>query len=159
MKEYIPFYNENQEINDFIARVHASEPAFPIDEYDNKHPCIVLFEPNTETGFLDKLQAARGRHEGNNILTNIEAAEPFAEYYFHTITSMEDVINAFNEVVEHERNINNSFKIIHDYGRIIEEIDRVDNHDNIIYTHSTPLIVDSGLHSIPTIINHNLPQT
>jgi hypothetical protein len=41
---------------------------------------------------------------------------------------------------------------------MIEEIDRVDNHDNITYTHSAPLIVDSGLHSIPTIINLNLPK-
>jgi uncharacterized protein Veg len=54
---------------------------------------------------------------------------------------MEDVINVFNEVVEHERSINNSFKIIHDYGRIIEEIDRVDNHDNISYTHSDILLL------------------
>jgi hypothetical protein len=113
IKEDIPFYNENQEINDFIARVHASEPTFPVGEYDNEHPCIVLFEPNIKTGFLDKLQAARGRHEGNNVLTNNEASEPFAEYYFSTITSIEDVINAFNEVIQHERNINNSFKIIH----------------------------------------------
>jgi hypothetical protein len=69
------------------------------------------------------------------------------------------VINAFNEVVQHEGSINKSFKIIHDYGRIIEEIDRVDNYDNISYTHSTFLIVDSCLHSIPTIINLNLPKT
>jgi hypothetical protein len=42
IKEDIPLYNENQEITDFIARVHASEPTFPVGEYDNEHPCIVL---------------------------------------------------------------------------------------------------------------------
>jgi hypothetical protein len=77
----------------------------------------------------------------------------------NTITSIEDVINSFNEVVQHEQSINNSFKIIHDYGRIIEEIDRIDSHENITYTHSAPLIVDSGLHSIPIITNLNLPKT
>jgi hypothetical protein len=92
-------------------------------------------------------------------LTNNEIIEPFVEYYFNTITSIDDVNNSFNDVVKHERDVNNSFKIIHDYGRIIEEIDRVDNHDNITNTHSAPLIVDSGLHYIPTIINLNLPKT
>jgi hypothetical protein len=41
----------------------------------------------------------------------------------------------------------------------IEEIDRVDNHDYISYIHSAPLIIDSGLHNIPTIMNLNLPKT
>jgi hypothetical protein len=55
IKEDIPFYNENQEINDFITGVHASEPTFHVGEYDNEHPCIVLCEPNIETEFLDEL--------------------------------------------------------------------------------------------------------
>jgi hypothetical protein len=38
MKEDIPFYDEYKEITDFITRVHVSEPAFPIREYDNEHP-------------------------------------------------------------------------------------------------------------------------
>jgi hypothetical protein len=67
IKEDIPFYNENQEITDFITRVHASDPAFPVEEDDNEHPCIVLFEPNTEIGFLNELQVARGRHEDSNV--------------------------------------------------------------------------------------------
>jgi hypothetical protein len=57
------------------------------------------------------------------VLINNEVSEPFVEYYFNTITSIEDVINAFNEGVEYERNINNSFKIIHGDKRLIEEID------------------------------------
>jgi hypothetical protein len=42
---------------------------------------------------------------------------------------------------------------------LIEEIDWVDNHDNITYSYSAPLIVDSCLHSIPTRSNLNLPNT
>jgi hypothetical protein len=61
----------------------------------------------------------------------METSEPFAEYYFNTITSIDDIIKALNDVIQHERCSNNFFKIIHDYGRIIEEIDRVNNHDNI----------------------------
>jgi GT2 family glycosyltransferase len=71
------------------------------------------------------------------------------------MSSFEDIIRAFDDVIQHKRSINNSFKIIHNYGMIIEEIDRVDNHDNITYIHSTPFRADSGLHSIPTIININ----
>jgi hypothetical protein len=69
------------------------------------------------------------------------------------------VIEAIDNFVQHEWNINNSFKIIHDYRRIIEEIGRVDSHNNITHTHSSPLIFDSGLHNIPTIININVPKS
>jgi hypothetical protein len=56
----------------------------------------------------------------NNGAIRKGVTEPYAEYYFNTITSIEDAINAFNDVIQHERCINNSFKIIHDYGSIIE---------------------------------------
>jgi hypothetical protein len=55
IKEDIPFYNENQEINDFNTRVHSSEPPFPVREDDNEHPCIVLFEHDKEIGVFDEL--------------------------------------------------------------------------------------------------------
>jgi hypothetical protein len=53
-------------------------------------------------------------------LINNDASEPYVEYYFNSITLIDDVIRAFDDVIQHERNINNSFKIIHDYGRIME---------------------------------------
>jgi hypothetical protein len=35
---------------------------------------------------------------------------------------MDDGIRAFDDAFQHERSINNSFNIIHDYRRIIEEL-------------------------------------
>jgi hypothetical protein len=86
-------------------------------------------------------------------LTNNNPSETYIEYYFNTITLIEDVVTAFHDVIQHERNIKNFFKIIHDSGKCIEEIYRVDNHDDITYTHATTLVDDSGLYRLPKIIN------
>jgi hypothetical protein len=111
--EDIPFYHKNQEIEDFINKVQASEPSYPVGEYDYEHPCIMLFEPTNETPFLNKLDRSRAAHQYNETIGNAEDAT--VEYYFNTIASIEDVINAFDEVVRQENNVNPSFKIVHDY--------------------------------------------
>jgi hypothetical protein len=36
--KYIHFYDETKEIINFIDRVHASEPAFPVGESDHEYP-------------------------------------------------------------------------------------------------------------------------
>jgi hypothetical protein len=92
-------------------------------------------------------------------LINYDAVEPYAEFYFNTIISIENVINAFNEIVQSARSINNSFKTIHDYGKIIEEIDKRNKFDITIFTLPAFLIFDFGLHYIPTIINLILSKT
>jgi hypothetical protein len=68
-------------------------------------------------------------------------------------------VKAFDDIAQLERKLIIFFKKIHDYGRVREEIERVENYNQIFNIHSIPLIVDSYLISIPTIINLNLPKT
>jgi hypothetical protein len=48
--------------------------------------------------------------------------------------------------------ITHHFKNVHDYGRIIEDLDRADNHKSISYPHEYLLASDNALQSIPYII-------
>jgi hypothetical protein len=52
--------------------------------------------------------------------------------------------------------MNNLCKIIHDYGRTKEEINREYHHDSISYSRSTFHIHKGRLHSIPPINNVNI---
>jgi hypothetical protein len=72
-------------------------------------------------------------------LINNDPSETYVEYIFNTFASIEDIIISSDDMVHHEQTINNAFKITNDYERIIDEINRIDNHDDISYTNSAPL--------------------
>ncbi|GMO12660.1 MAG: hypothetical protein Ta2E_01100 [Mycoplasmoidaceae bacterium] len=60
--------------------------------------------------FVNELYSPRSNHPKNEIISKPEDA--IVEYYFNNISSIEDVINAFNEVIWSKSNINNSLKVV-----------------------------------------------
>jgi hypothetical protein len=63
---------------------------------------VEYIRPDNEIELLKEFESARVKHECNNILTNNDASESYVEYYFNSIASIENVIEAIDNFVQHE---------------------------------------------------------